>query len=302
MNRDIIRYYAYIRFSFGLVGIVGSVLMLVVYSTKNLRRLTVSVYFRAMSITNLWVNFDSVLQLTEFLLDINTITMSNFSCKTLKFLSYISDALSAWFLVAISIDRFFNIFNTIRLQIIKKTQFAIGVVIGICVFNLLIYVQLFFTINIDIMPISRNKSLIVCHEKVGLSFRILDMMISAALPFLFMLFTSISIMVGIHRTRRRINITRRGNAQQRLTQLRDIKFGITIVALNVTFLLWNAPRPVFLFVQYIKLLGSVSVSNLIIMSVIFLFFQNLFYAITFYEQVLTNKIVRKTLINLLTNK
>lgn len=296
------RYYAYIRFSFGLFGIVGSVLMLTVYSTKNLRRLTVSVYFRAMSITNLWVNFDSVWQLTEFLLDINTITMSNFSCKTLKFLSYISNALSAWFLVAVSIDRFFTIFNTIRFQIIKKTKFAIGVVIGICVCNLLIYSQLFFTIRIDVLQISRNNSLNVCHEKVGLSFRILDMMISAALPFLFMLFTSIAIMVGIFRTRRRINITRQGNAQQRLTQLRDIKFSVTIVSLNVTFLLWNAPRPVFLFVQYIKLLSYVNVSNLIIMAIIFLFFQNLFFAITFYEQVLTNKIVRKTLINILTNK
>lgn len=293
---DAVYFYAYIRFFLGILGAFGTILMFIVYSKRDLRKLTISIYFRAMSISNLWANIMSILQFIEFINHVSLVKMSQFSCKTLKFSSYLNESLSAWFLVAAGIDRFINIFNINRFPFLKKANFSFTVVAAILTFNLVLYIQIFFTIYLDIYEISKLKSMVVCFESQGLIFKIMDFINSTALPFFIMLITSIATLTCVFKSRHRIYMSTRQRSLRR-KQLRDIRFGITIFSLNMSFLLCNAPRQVFLFVEY-KLRDLLNLNTHVLLSFLFLFFQNFFYSITFFEQVLTNKIVRKQLLQI----
>lgn len=127
------------------IGIVGNILMFLVFYRNSLAKLSVSVYFRAMSISNLFININMIRSFnvsteSEYYLANHSV----FLCKGFYFVIYAGGAVAAWFLVAADLDRFLMIAYPNRFHFIRKGRFPLYLVIGIIVYNTPFYVPLLF--------------------------------------------------------------------------------------------------------------------------------------------------------------
>lgn len=286
--------YWYVFLIVTIFGTFGSILMFFVYMQPKFRKLSVSTYFCAMSVSNLVININAILQFLDNYFDINLFDNSEFTCKTLHFVIFLAGPLSAWFLVAAGIDRYLSIFYPGRFAIIKKSRFSLAAVLAILTLNIAIYFHLF--LNLYLSKTFRQSSQMThayCDGNLGTKFSIIDLFNSTVLPFILMIGTSVVTVNGIVKSRHRMRKSFNLEAQRRI-QLRDIKYGVTVIVLNITFLILNAPHPVIVLMSTeIKHFSIFNSQITFILELLFYFLYYLFYSITFYEQIAINSTVRK---------
>lgn len=281
------------------IGLIGSVLMFAVYSQQSLRRLSVSVYFRYMAIVCFTSNVFSFIQFDpsnpskNFFFDFKVIY------KISNFLTNLLVPISVWLEVLASLDRLVTILFPFRFKWIQNTYIQLVTIASIVIYNMLIYVynliERYFLF--DIFQIARN---VRNQKKLENIIRIVDLMSSSVVPFIIMLGSSIVIFVGVVRVHRRIKSSSImfgiSSSQRRL--LRDIKFGLSMIILNVLF---------FIFIVAYRLhnLFHLNPFDEDTHIIYFLFFNKFFsdlseyyYLINFYIQILVNSLVRKELFSI----
>ena len=116
-----------------------------------------------------------------------------------------------------------------------------------------------------------------------------------------MLATSVAIIVFVVRARRHarasLALTTISKSRRR-RELRDMKFAVTLVVLNMTFLVLNALEPVYDVVIFFGLI-SVDLGDWESpLDEFLLSFNCLFYAIEFYVQIGVNSLVREQFIDM----
>ncbi|CAF1135122.1 unnamed protein product [Adineta steineri] len=89
-----------------IVGIVGCILSLLIFSTKNLRKNPCSIYFIAYNIANLCQICTSFLQaILAYGYNIDIASSNTFLCPFICYIGYVFDILSPFYLTLASIDR-----------------------------------------------------------------------------------------------------------------------------------------------------------------------------------------------------
>lgn len=286
----------------GAAGFLGNILMFIVFTKRRMRQLTVSTYFRVMAITNILINFYwiKVFFLIRFAVSIDD--YSDLVCKLFNYILYVTSPLSAWFLAAAGLDRFLTIIQPIKFKLFRARFFPNLVVLSILTFNicLYIYVIIEFRLVSDVAEENTtNVSVKVCDIPSASTITdILDLTDSSILPFILMTFSAIATFMGVYTSHKRM--TKFVQVDKiRKAQLRDIKFGFSMLILNVVFLVLNTPYPIFYMLEFFGKIGgddNADESNLeSILLNVFLFWNYLFYSIQFYLQVATNSLVRREL-------
>lgn len=289
----------YISLIILVLGLPGNILMFIVYFKKSLRKLPVSIYFRAMALSNLFITINWLKIFYRYRIGYALVDTSNSLCKIVSFTIYVSNTISVYCLVVAGWHEFLTIVYPTRFKLIRRSRFPLIVVLIICIYNMAFY----FVILIDFELIkghannssgnNRTQSL-ECDSATSQHIYLADLINSSVMPFLVMLTSTIATLVGVVRSRRRLK--KYSQSQQR-KQHRDIKFGITLVVLNLFFLMTNAPNPLYATLYAYRVILTDLATDSVVW--FFLAFINyLFYSIAFYVQLGVNSLVRRDFLDL----
>lgn len=281
-----------------ILGILGNFFMFLVYSQPKFKKLYMSLFFRAIATSNLCINASAVWQFFDNFYSINLFDLSDVTCKLLNFILFVAGPLSAWFLAAAGVNSYLIIFYPSRFSFIKSFRFSMGTIFTICACNIAIYIHLFFSLYLspseDLGELSS-----FCDGSIGIEFSYVDFTNSVVLPFLVMFISSCAAFTGILRIRKRTENSFISDAHRRKHK-RDIKYGVTMIFLNVTFLVFNAGHPILILIKS-TWPGIVLISYDLdfFIDLFFNFLYYLFYSVLFYELLLRNKPVRKQFFSIL---
>lgn len=278
----------------GILGLVGNPLMFVVYSKPNLKKLTVSIYFRAIALVNLLANFSVVIQ------NVSNFDLKNeyeIACRALSFTDYSIGSIIAWYLIIAGLEQLRSIFYAKKCSCFYKIKCQLIWIFCLTFYNLIFYSHLLFGKKLILgFDHSKNSTFSICADK-NLSYSLIsDLINSAVLPFFIMISTSIATIIALVNSNRHYQQALHTSLSVR-NHARDIRFGVTLVVLNMIFLITNATSPFFnAIVTYAQLDLDFSVS--FVCDSVFSFMYYAFYSIPFYIQLIVNKLFRKNFFEL----
>ena len=287
-------------------GLISNILEVIIYLRKKFSKQNARTYYIASCLAD---SFSLLWTLTEFCyfgFNLNLSTLSFFSCQFINYTTYVSPAVSAWFMMTISLDRICMIFFANEFKFLEKLGVQIGVSIGILIFNLLFYSPSFevgqFTPADLLSPNSTTNCEYNYNHALYKTLALMDLVNSSLLPFAIEFCSSICLCCFLIRARRRLKSqqmrnTVRNNASvsnirtnstnKVVLKKRDRDFIFTCLAVNFSFLAFTMP-------SVILNNGSVndwSVSNELKYSYLYLL-DSFSYAIQFPVNMITNSMFR----------
>lgn len=128
---------------------------------------------------------------------------------------------------------------------------------------------------------------------------------SSAVPFAFMFVLSVTTFVGVLLARRRVHSSNMSNGScasepaNRRTRIRDMKFGTTIIVLNLFFMFSNFPHRIYYFVKFNPFDSrSHPLAHYFFSASLRAIYES-YFSITFVVQLAVNILVRRELVNIL---
>lgn len=293
--KEIDRFQIILDYLMKSIGLVGNLLMFLVYNQSSLRRLSVSIYFRHMSIVII------IYIAYNFFLLFNWSKVgykSNVVFKLLYFITHLYIPILAWFEVAASFDRFLTILFALKFRFHKRRKVQRLLIACLVLFNMACYSFILFQFKI-LGPGSTYEDILANRSFVRVLF-IMNLLVDSAIPFGLMFILSVSTFLGVLLAHRRIKSLRQPqNCSHTRTLIRDIKFGVTIIIQNCFFFF----RIVLYRLNTCFNLNPFDFHNQYLAYHIFVFlltdlFQY-YYLVIFYVQLAVNSQVRKVLRKLL---
>jgi hypothetical protein len=269
-----------------ILGVGGNIFALVIFSRKKFQNTIFSTYFRFLCIFD---TFAILFVIDDFILyqfDIYLKGLNLFSCRLVMYISYITPSVSSWMLVVISFDRLISIVKPSRYLIRKKLRFQFMICACVMVFNFIYYIQLLFS-NIfhDFIDDTSNQTDIWClviNENYNIIFDWIDLFYSTVIPFLLMLISTLLTLKSIFKSRKKLTISK--------NLVKDIKFAITSIFLNILFLILNFPLQCYYILTNITPINDRDVNQIVDSLLSQLFYLN--YGVVFYLSIATNSIFR----------
>lgn len=286
--------FRYLGLALNIIGLIGNILMFLIYFKPNLRKLSVSVYFRAMALSNLFMNLELLIRVYVIKLLFNYTLHAHFriACKLINFNIYAVGPMSAWFEVAASLDRFLTIVFPQRFNLIRKSKFLIPTAISIVIYNIIVYSYILVAFDLIERKNNRtNESFLICAYIFNQDARILetiDLVNSTLVPFTIMILTSLSLFLVVLHSRRRSG-TERGIHHN---SKRDVKFGMTLIFMNLAFVLCHVPKRLFILTRNVLNFDE-NPYAMIILSGLVLFLFYAYYSVCFFIQLAVNSLIQK---------
>ena len=166
-----------------------------------------------------------------------------YACKIISFLLLYLNANSSWILVFISLERLITVkFSNIKYM--KSMRVKLGLISLIYLLNFLLYCPNLILNKIKFSIFDNGSEIKLSCLPTNFEIFYIQMLISAintiAIPFVIMLFCSILIIYSIYETRKRQATQQAINEQKKLK--RDIQLSVTIVTVDIIFLIFNTPQ------------------------------------------------------------
>jgi hypothetical protein len=222
-----------------------------------------------------------------FSLNIDPTNQSREGCKVYYFFNYSLNSLSPWCLVYISVEKYIAITYPHKRLLFKniKNQILFFIILFLFIMLYSIYIPL----NVDILNIDNSSN--YCNFIDEKSYQIAEQMNFAnfcLVPFLLMIIFSILLIRTIFKSRQRVTLNDSSRQQKRLRQ--DIKFTISLLSMNLLFIILNTPYELYVIFPYI-FLADYSYDL-----VAYIYFST--FAINFYLFLFTNSLFRSEFISL----
>ena len=228
--------YKYICLAIFVIGVIGNLLSVLVFSRASLRRRSCAIYFLALAITDiasLSASFiDTVLPSYN---NVSLTTKSLFICKLNPLMVYFTTDLSNFLLAVASIDRAVSIQCPSTSKNFCRARIAIYIILSMSLVFLLINGHIFWGFEIIDDNGQRvclpSKSKIVYHnepnsmnyDRFYAIFDSLDMLFAVVIPFIVMLICNIIILIRVISSRRSITTILTTTIQSKKTRKRHEK-------------------------------------------------------------------------------
>lgn len=210
--------YKYICLAIFVIGVIGNLLSVLVFSRPSLRHRSCAVYFLALAITDiasLCASFiDTVLP------SYNNVTLTAkflFICKLNPLMVYFTTDLSNFLLAVASIDRAVSIQCPLNSARFCRARIAIYIIIAMSIIFLLINGHIYWGFEISEIDLSvevcmpsktkhvfHNSNNSIAYDRFYAVFDSLDMLFAAVIPFIVMLVCNIIILTRVITSRRSI--------------------------------------------------------------------------------------------------
>ena len=222
------------------VGLIGNLLSYIIFSRPAFQKNSISTYCRALAIFECFTIY-------ELVADIGLLSSNYFyamytpiGCKLYYYIGMAFGSIPGWILIAFSIDKVLIMKK--KANFIKKRKFQYMVIFGIVLFNFLFYIEIpiyLTNIELDIM----NTTYYICDTttlSIGSVITMMFLIDGSLLPFLIMFASSIIMIKTIRDSSKTIKNRHQSIGMTNRTR-RDIKFAITSIAFNVSFVLFKMP-------------------------------------------------------------
>ncbi len=226
-----------------VTGIITNILIILIYTRPRFSKLPTRRLWISLAI----VEIICIIQITKHFIPYvkNLSDTTRFFCKLLHFTSHFG-SINAWILVFVSVDRFLAIVYPRLYRLSYKYQML---TLMILVFtNLTFYSQKF--VYTDTFYLNNTNSticnLVPHHKTAWIIFNWMDLFNSTLIPFLFMLVSSLYLSHVIFISRRKLLTKGSSKVNRRLKK--DIRFSITLISLNVIFVVLNLPIIIYLII------------------------------------------------------
>ena len=291
------------------IGLAGNTLLFIVFTTKQMKKQASSNVYRALAVID---SFYAMLRLSQSIFttigssknlffedEPKVLKISYVACKIFGYLNPAVGPISGHLLVFMSFERYFSIAKPKHFifKFIKRKNVEKSIIITLFIFNFILYLpwllQPYTTIDSSLnQTASKNNKTASCKyldvniQRIILS---IDMLNLSILPFVLMFILSIMLIYTVIKARKRSMVL--SDQQEKARLLKDIKFSVTLIFLNIAFVSFNLP---------ISLSHIFEVENQNL-NPYYSFVYMLSYCVNFYILVLTNSIFRAGLVNLFTN-
>lgn len=276
-----------------LIGIVGNLLAICVFSRKRLNKCSYSCYFRVLACLDIILLTHGFKRFVANIFDVDIEHISPLLCAFNEYQPYVAGLASTWMHTVILIDRLFFIQYRNQLVIFRKRWFQALLVSIVIVYSLIVHSILPLNFKlVDVLKPSGQNSLLVTKAcqlpddviKVnsGIVFA------NIALNVLINSVLQLKLISFILRSRRR---TRHWAHHSRLLTDRDHKFIVSIVALNLISFVSRIPFAIGVFLWPYLNMSPDQIQMMFTISVMFsfcnsgtLFFVNILVNSVFYKE------------------
>jgi len=220
-------------------GLVGNFIGLNVFERKKMgKKIKIKSIYQALFFIDSVFLFSQVFQDTFDSLGIKLSHMSIVACKLRGYWNFSIGAISIWYLVFITIERFVQI-KFDHFKLLKKKNLQIFILILVIVYNLVAYSP--FAIFYEIIPdydSSLNETYVYCYfedsyvEFIMFTF---DTVNATVLPFV--IFTIFSCLLIYTIISSRIRAMRMQSSSEKNKLLKDIRVSVSILVINLTIFL-----------------------------------------------------------------
>jgi hypothetical protein len=284
------------------LGLAGNTLTFIIYSRPSLRKLTISLYFRVVSLVDLFItlNWVKVFFRDKFNLYLNR--QSTLMCKLTEFSIFSAGPISSWIEVLISFDRLLKITSPNRYhKLIEGLKCQIGLLIFVFVGNMAYYS--YRLVDDELVVVVKNETTMTmsCELVRNVNGEFWMEMGNVLAPFGAMSVSSAITIGFIARSRKRMQLNHhqsssmaktsgQNNHREQKHHIRDVKFAVTSISLNLFFLLSNLPIPFYnLILKNITFIDS-DLNDFL--DTVFTFLWYTYFMFSFYLQLAVNSLVR----------
>ena len=213
-----------------VVGTIGNILAYIIFSRKRFENTIFATYFRFLLIIDtIGLVYLALGKFLYFKYEINIRDFNVSLCRLTMLLAYSVPPISAYILVAISIDRWLAISKPTILLFRRKRSFQIGVCIGIIVANFIYNGQLFFS-YLALDYLDPNATVPICLIPFEKTLQIMDLINSTMIPFVLMIVSTTLTIKSVFDSRKKIQSRNQNNSNNNSNtnqfRKRDIKFSI----------------------------------------------------------------------------
>lgn len=237
-----------------LVGIIGNILNIAVLSQRTLRTNPCAFLFLASSVASLIAIFSGLFTRTTAGWAMDLTTSITWLCQLRTFVVFASRNIAYDLLALASIDRWLSSsYHVHRRQMITLKNAQKGLII-ICIFSCLLYVQMFYCYEANLMdaPLRCYGKTIACRLLTDLSYAFAANII----PLMIMVGFGGMTIVNVRQTHRRVNHTRvisisggiRRAGQQRMKKLDHYLFLMLLVQV-ILFAVFTLPQNIQKFIS-----------------------------------------------------
>jgi hypothetical protein len=228
--------YKYICLTIFVIGVIGNLLSVLVFSRASLRRRSCAIYFLALAITDIASLCSSFID--TVLPSYNNVSLTikfSFICKLNPLLVYVTTDLSNFLLAVASVDRAVSIQCPVRSKQFCRAHIAIYIIIIMSVVFLLINGHIFW--GFEILDEQSQKACLpsktkivypndphsMTYDRFYAIFDSLDMVFAVVIPFIVMLICNIIILIRVITSRRSITTVVTTTMQSKKTRKRHEK-------------------------------------------------------------------------------
>lgn len=285
-----------IQLTTAIIAVIGNTLVFIIFSRSAFKKSTYSFYFRIKAISDTLVFYRNAKNWVAFLVGTNLDLLSQWTCTFDNFISLTSTSFSVNLLCDIAFDRLLTFVYPNRFQVIKKRWFQV-VLVAIS-FLIAIGENIITPINVSIITLVKatnsTQAVRVCTMANNL-ISILSLIFAVKYFIINLIVINIINIKMVRFVIKSRLIVSQVTAHSRSTAIRDRKFAITSIGLNLFCTVLKLPTAVLTVVLYfissglnqdlLTAINNIS-SSLFILDNGFSFFINLFLNSLFYGEFL----------------
>lgn len=230
------------------IGLIGHVLTLIVLSRKTFRNTSMSVYCRALAVTDCFTLVYLVFTILVVHFNVNLVVNSNAACKFCYYVIMSMSPMSDWLLAAFSFDNMLSVLNVQTLAFLNRPKSRLIIVAVIVVFNACLYVSIPLSLDIVTFTVN-NVTSVKCdlfYLNSGKALLYTYVVESSFLPFVIMIVTTVVIVKCLRDSRHRLHksLSQRTNARK----VRELKYALSAIVFNVLFIIFKTPMSYYYLV------------------------------------------------------
>ena len=152
----------------GVLGIIGNLLVIIVFMRQSLRKYSYSFYCQMKAFADIVVLLFGLRNWANFFFDANLELVSEFLCVIGQFMPFMAGAFALGILVLISLDRVLTVIYPNRFKWLKKRWFQVMIVFVIAIYTIGLNLVLPLNTRYAVFQV-RNRTVIFCMVPQAIS-------------------------------------------------------------------------------------------------------------------------------------
>ena len=238
-----------------LSGVVGNILVFIVFSRATLRKNSISIYSRALAIFDSFGLYQAIVIFYLIFYNYYILAYSDAVCKIMFYILYGFGSIPGWLLIAMSIDKLLSLKKVTT--VMKRPLLHFMIVIAVVIANLLIYIEIPIYLTRVPIPMADSSIYWLCDTLVlpfANTLGIIYIIEGSVLPFCILFVTALITVKLLRNSRRQVEMI--GSVSEK-RKSNERKFAVTSIAFSISFIVLKMPFVISVAIGYSNVNGYI---------------------------------------------